>query len=270
MSFNDLAVIYDRLENIPIDRLNSTDVVIIIAIARMPNGFYKGLSCLAMHTRTSEGNLKKRLRHLRNLGIVEREQTYARKGLRQRYSINITAIDALTERVSVETPLAIEEVRKDVKSVIKDSLGIFEVAKGSSSGYPYKEYKEYKNDKDERFLLIISGLSEEIKELIDYAPNISETIDKLVSKGWTLEAIKSALEEVDFSNSYSVGGLFVDVLEKLLSRLAPKENQIVRPFEEYDCTYCTEIRGCVMGAPSIPCTIYSKSVERIAKDRNGL
>lgn len=269
MSFNDLAGIFDRLEKIPKDRLNSTDVLIIIAIARMPDGFYKGFPTLVMHTRTGEGNLKKRLRFLRSLGIIEREHRYARKGWKQHYRVNVTALDALTERVSVETPLVVKEVRKDGKGVGKNLKGISEVAKGLTTGHPYKEYKQYKNDKDERYSFIVSELSEEIKELIDYAPNISEIIDKLLNRGWSLEAIKGALEEVDFSNSYSVGGLFINVLEKLLSRPAPKPKEAIKSFSEYPCNFCKEL--CVMdGKGSIPCVIYSESVERIVKDRNGL
>jgi DNA-binding MarR family transcriptional regulator len=167
MSFNDLPPTFDCFEQLPDGALNPTEALIIVAIAYHPEGCWIGIEALAKRCRTTKGNLLKRIRGLKKLGIVETEQTYARKGLRQRYTLNVSALKDYAQRVSVETPLVVKEVRKDGKGVGKDLKGISEVAKGLPTGHPYKEYKQYKNDKDERYSFIVSGLSEEIKELID-------------------------------------------------------------------------------------------------------
>jgi DNA-binding IscR family transcriptional regulator len=274
MSFNDLAAIYAYFEQLPVGYINPTEASVIIAIARQPNGCFIGEVKLAAQARTSVGNLNKVLVKLRRLGIVTGDQRYARKGLRQCYRITITGLGAYAERVSIKTPFEGMDSNEAEMGIAKTVKGIFESATAYPVEHPYKEYKQYKNDKDERFSFITKDLPESVKALIEYAPNVSDELDELERQGISLERIKGALEDTDFTNAYKVGGLFMSVLRGLRVSLAPIVEKPIEVFEPRKCDVCKS--GCVFGnslaefEQGARCELATATEYRITKQRNGL
>jgi DNA-binding IscR family transcriptional regulator len=274
MSFNDLAAIYAYFEQLPVGYINPTEASVIIAIARQPNGCFIGEVKLAAQARTSVGNLNKVLVKLRRLGIVTGDQRYARKGLRQCYRITITGLGAYAERVSIKTPFEGMDSNEAEMGIAKTVKGIFESATAYPVEHPYKEYKQYKNDKDERFSFITKDLPESVKALIEYAPNVSDELDELERQGISLERIKGALEDTDFTNAYKVGGLFMSVLRGLRVSLAPIVEKPIEVFEPRKCDVCKS--GCVFGnslaefEQGARCELATATEYRITKQRNGV
>jgi DNA-binding IscR family transcriptional regulator len=274
MSFNDLAAIYAYFEQLPVGYINPTEASVIIAIARQPNGCFIGEVKLAAQARTSVGNLNKVLVKLRRLGIVTGDQRYARKGLRQCYRVSVSGLGAYVERVSVKTPFESMDSTEAEMGISKTVKGIFESATAYPVGHPYKEYKQYKNDKDERFSFITKDLPESVKALIEYAPNVSDELNELERQGISLERIKGALEDTDFTNAYKVGGLFMSVLRGLRVSVAPIVEKPIEVFEPRKCDVCKS--GCVFGnslaefEQGARCELATATEYRITKQRNGL
>jgi len=272
MSFNDLAAIYAYFEQLPVGYINPTEASVIIAIARQPNGCFIGEVKLAAQARTSVGNLNKVLVKLRRLGIVTGDQRYARKGLRQCYRITITGLGAYAERVSIKTPFEGMDSNEAEMGIAKTVKGIFESATAYPVEHPYKEYKQYKNDKDERFSFITKDLPESVKALIEYAPNVSDELDELERQGISLERIKGALEDTDFTNAYKVGGLFMSVLRGLRVSVAPIVEKPIEVFEPRKCDGCLD--SCAFNSEKFndgyKCFIENSYTWQEMRKRNGL
>ena len=275
MSFNDLAAIYAYFEQLPVGYLNPTEASVIIAIARQPDGCFIGEVKLAAQARTSVGNLNKVLVKLRRLGIVTGDQRYARKGLRQCYRVSLSGLGAYFERVSVKTPFNSMDSTEAEMGISKTVKGIFESATAYPVEHPYKEYKHYKNDKDERFSFIIKDLPESVKALIEYAPNVSDELDELERQGISLERIKGALEDTDFTNAYKVGGLFISVLRGLKVSVAPIVEKPIEVYEPRKCDGC--LQGCAFNSLTLDefndgykCFIESSYTWQEMRKRNGL
>ena len=275
MSFNDLAAIYAYFEQLPVGYLNPTEASVIIAIARQPDGCFIGEVKLAAQARTSVGNLNKVLVRLRRLGIVTGDQRYARKGLRQCYRVSLSGLGAYFERVSVKTPFNSMDSAEAEMGISKTVKGIFESATAYPVEHPYKEYKHYKNDKDERFSFIIKDLPESVKALIEYAPNVSDELDELERQGISLERIKGALEDTDFTNAYKVGGLFISVLRGLKVSVAPIVEKPIEVYEPRKCDGC--LQGCAFNSLTLDefndgykCFIESSYTWQEMRKRNGL
>ena len=275
MSFNDLAAIYAYFEQLPVGYLTPTEASVIIAIARQPDGCFIGEVKLAAQARTSVGNLNKVLVKLRRLGIVTGDQRYARKGLRQCYRVSLSGLGAYFERVSVKTPFNSMDSTEAEMGISKTVKGIFESATAYPVEHPYKEYKHYKNDKDERFFFIIKDLPESVKALIEYAPNVSDELDELERQGISLERIKGALEDTDFTNAYKVGGLFISVLRGLKVSVAPIVEKPIEVYEPRKCDGC--LQGCAFNSLTLDefndgykCFIESSYTWQEMRKRNGL
>ena len=247
MPFNDLPAIYEVFERLPSGYINSTDSAVIVAIAHMPKGCFIGEEALAARCRMSKSNLKKILGRLVRDGLVLKEQKYARKGVRQCYHLNVDGLKAYSERVSVEIPTESMSVTTTPMNSTKVLKSISVGANGYRVGHPYKEYKQYKNDKDERFSFITKDLPEDIKALIKYGKNISNELDNLERLGISLEAIKDALERVDFSNSYKVGGLFISALQGFSTSLKPTVKMAAEVYEPVTCILCEDLKRCANG-----------------------
>lgn len=269
MPFDDLPRIYEACQLVPDDYLTASEVSVLIAIAHKPKGCYEGFAWLMNSTRLGKSALSKNIRSLRQKGLIITEHRFAHKGRQQNYKYSPSGLQAFIERVSLGTPLYSKGLPSELKGAPIASKGVQDSPKGSMSVHPYKEYKDNKNDKDERFSYLISDLPESIKELISYAPNVSTLLDSLEQQGKTVNEIKGAIESVDFSNSYKVGGLFIHTLEGLLSVANKQQETEYVPFAEYSCVWCSNAKGCVLGGDRIPCLIDSEGVERVVKDRNG-
>ena len=274
MAFDDIPIIGKCYEQIPLTELNSTEASVINAIASHKNGCYIGQKALALQARTSTGNLQKVLRKLRQKGIVITEQSFPRIGVAQRYFIDIKGLMAFTESVSLKTPSLEGKALKDSTDIPKDEVGISEGVSAYPAGHPYKNNKNYKNDKDERFSFITKDLPENVRALIKYGNNIKDKLDNLERLGISLEAIKDALEETDFSNAYKVGGLFVEVLKRLIAETEATTEKTIEHYEPRVCDLCTV--KCASGNDQESfnrgsrCYLSTATEYRVTRERNGL
>jgi DNA-binding IscR family transcriptional regulator len=273
--FSDIPEVGKCYQQIPPNKLNPTERNVILLIVGHKNGCYIGEQALAQQVGTTVGNLRKVLGKLVKKGLVVKEQRFAHRGVRQCYRISVVALKELTgESLSVKTPLPSLPVSDEHKGSREAVKGIFESATAYPVEHPYRDNKNYKNDKDERFFLIIKDLPESVKALIEYAPNVSELLDELEHQGISLERIKGALEDTDFTNAYKVGGRFMSVLRGLRVSLAPIVEKPIEVFEPRKCDVCKS--GCVFGnslaefEQGARCELATATEYRITKQRNGL
>lgn len=134
----------------------------------------------------------------------------------------------------------------------------------SPSGYP-KPIKPIEPNKRnyvinyQRWQVITSGLSENVKSLIKPALNTELLLDELVRQGTRLTAIRDAVASVNYSGSPKVGGLFVHVLEKLAGVKSARESssvewcgkcdKLTRQFEESSIINGVETYYCPTCSP---------------------
>ena len=274
MPFNDIPEVGKCYQQIPPNLLNSTERNAILLIVGHKNGCYIGEKALAEQVGTSSGNLRKVLGKLVKKGLVIRVEKKAHKGRQQCYRIDVTALQVLAERVSIKTPsnsVDITEADKGSREAIK---AIFNSATAYPVGHPYRDYKNNKNDKDQRFFLITKDLPESVRALIEYAPNVSELLDELERQGISLESIKGALEDTDFTNAYKVGGLFMSVLRGLRVYSAPIVEKPIEIYAPRTCDIC--VTKCAGGNPlaeferGARCLLATAAEYRVTKQRNGL
>jgi DNA-binding MarR family transcriptional regulator len=277
MPFDDLPKIYEACQLLPDDYLPSSELSVLIAIAHKPLGCFEGLEWLENATRLKKSALLKNIQRLKEKELIVTEHPFAYKGRQQNYIYSPKGLERLIERVSLDTPINLEGLSNDIKGAPESGKGVSERPKGSRSLHPYKEYKQYKNDKDERFSFITQDLPKGVRALVKYGNNIKEKLDNLERLGTSLEAIKGALEETDFSNAYKVGGLFVEVLNRLLAEAEATTEKTIEQFTPRRCDLC--VKDCAFRGQTdltyekfkegYRCVFNSEAEYRIARERNG-
>ena len=277
MPFDDLPKIYEACQLLPDKYLPNAELSVLIAIAHKPLGNFEGLEWLQRATRLKKSALLKNIKRLKDKGLIVTEHRFAYKGRQQNYIYSPKGLERLIERVSLDTPINLEGLSNDIKGVPKSGKGVSERPKGSRPLHPYKEYKQYKNDKDdkdERFSFITKDLPETVRALIKYGNNIKDKLDNLERLGISLEAIKGALEETDFSNAQKVGGLFVSVLQRLQTEAKPTTEMPIEHYEPRECDLCTI--GCAAGNDQESfnagsrCYLATPTEYRVTRERNQL
>lgn len=274
--FSDIPEVGKCYQQIPPNKLNSTERSVILLIVGHKNGCYIGEQALAQQVGTTVGNLRKVLGKLVKKGLVVKEQKFAHRGVRQCYRISIVALKELTgESLSIKTPLNSLPISNEHKASREAVKGFFESAYAYPVEHPYRDYKNNKNDKDERFSFITKDLPESVKALIEYAPNVSELLDELKHQGISLERIKGALEATDFTNAYKVGGLFMSVLRGLRVSVAPIVEKPIEVYEPRKCDGCLE--SCTFNSLTLEefnegykCFIENSYTWKEMRKRNGL
>lgn len=277
MPFDDLPKIYEACQLLPDKHLPNAELSVLIAIAHKPLGNFEGLEWLQRATRLKKSALLKNIKRLKDKGLIVTEHRFAYKGRQQNYIYSPKGLERLIERVSLDTPINLEGLSNDIKGAPESGKGVSERPKGSRPLHPYKEYKQYKNDKDERFSFITKDLPETVRALIEYGNNIKEKLDNLERLGISLEAIKGALEETDFSNAYKVGGLFMSVLQRLETELSTSPEVVIEHYEPRVCDLCSA--KCVYESQNglteekfllgSRCVFDTPTEYRIARERNG-
>ncbi len=275
MAFNDIPEVGKCYEQIPPNKLNPTERNVILLIVGHKNGCYIGEQALAQQVGTTVGNLRKVLGKLVKKGLVIREQPYAHRGVRQCYRISVVALRELSGvSLSIKTPLHSLPVSNAHKGSREALRGFFESANAYPEEHPYRDYKNNKNDIDKRFLFITKDLPESVKALIDYAPNVSKLLDELEHQGISLERVKGALEATDFTNAGKVGGLFITVLQGLVTNRKPTVEKPIEPFKPVTCSMC--ISKCASGNPlaeferGARCFFATAIEYKITRQRKGL
>jgi len=212
MSFNEIAEFRLALGRITRDYpklINAGHRSLLWVIVSYPEGCFIGLDELADQAGLSNDTAKAYLRHLTNLSLISREQSFARKGLRQCYRVNVNELTNFN-RVLPDTPFT-----NTPMGVTKSVKGVAELANGSHPIHPYKEYKDYKYDK-ERFDKLITYLPIDFRQYVKPGKNYELKLDELERKGTTLEAIGAYLSRQNYATSYKKGGLVSSFLDELL------------------------------------------------------
>lgn len=264
MSFNDIAEFRLALGRITRDYsklINAGHRSLLWVIISYPEGCFIGLDELADQAGLSNDTAKAYLRHLTKLSLISREQSFARKGLRQCYRVilhNLTNFN----RVLPDTPF-----NNSSMGVTKSVKGVAELANGSYPIHPYKENKYYKNDKESfkginksRFDELLSFIPKEFHIYIDPGKNIEVKLDEVERRETTLKGLGSFLKAQQWTTSNSKGGLlnhFLDVYlgyKKLgesesMTSWCGKCDESTRTFQEasevngkddYRCTACND------------------------------
>jgi hypothetical protein len=187
MSFNDIEPFRRALEEAPEGLITPSMASLLWVIVSYPNGCYIGQDALAKQARMKHDNYSKVLGRCTRLGLILREQSYARAGVRQCYRVNMTRLLELS-RVELSTPtnnkrVELETVQGGTKS-----------PSGGNQVHPYKDYKYYKSSKEDLFITSLSfipankrfAISEEVKKLLI----------ELEHTGTTLEAIEADFRTV--------------------------------------------------------------------------
>ena len=211
MSFNEIATFRIALGRITRDYpklITAGHRSLLWVIVSYPEGCFIGLDELADQAGLSNDTAKAYLRHLTNLSLISREQSFARKGLRQCYRVNVNELTNFN-RVLPDTPFSYTSM-----GVTNSVKGVAELANGSHPIHPYKEYKDYKYDK-ERFDKLLTYLPEDVRQYVKPGKNYEERLDKLERRGTTLEAIGVYLSKQNYASSHKIGGLISSFLDEL-------------------------------------------------------
>jgi len=212
MSFNQIAEMRTALGVITRDHpklITAGQRSLLWVIVSYPEGCFIGLDELADQAGLSNDTAKAYLRALTKLSLIDREQTYARKGLRQCYRVNVSALTNFL-RVLPDTPF-----NNSVMGVTNSAKGVTELAEGSRPIHPYKEYKDYKYDKA-RFDKLLTYLSKDVRQYVKPGKNYEERLDELERRGTNVEAVGVFLSKQNFATSHKIGGLISSFLDELL------------------------------------------------------
>lgn len=191
MSFNDIEPFRNALEGVPEGLIKPNMASLLWVIVSYPNGCYIGKDALAKRARLKPDNYDKVLRACTKLGLIDREQTHARTGVRQCYRVNMTRLMELG-RVENSPPTPTNRVE------LKPVLGGTESETGGTQVHPYKEYKYYKSSKEDLFNSSLSFIPATKRFAV--SKELHNLLEELEHRGTTLEAIEAEFSRVDWNS----------------------------------------------------------------------
>jgi hypothetical protein len=239
MSFNEVSEFRTLLGEI--DRQHPKLILagersLLWVIISYPDGCFIGENELAKQAGLRVSTLGKYVGRQARLKVILKEQSYARKGLRQCYRVSLTGLKNL---LSLPPEIALELRDPKFNSELPTAEELMPTAEFSNAYHrvdPYKEYKNYKYDKDatkginvERFNYVISEINAETRNYISPGMNYEKLLDKCERQGTSLETIKGRLGRVNFSNAVKVGALLEHQLKVIAGELKAKEKNSMPP-----------------------------------------
>jgi hypothetical protein len=249
MSFNEIADFRTALGAISREHpklINAGKRSLLWVIVSYPDGCFIGLQELANQTGLDPGTVLKYLRDLTKLGFISREQTYARKGVRQCYRVSVKHV-SLFLSLSPVTPT--DKEHNPLLPITGESKPVTESVTAYHPEHPYKEYKDYKYDKDknrlstksksalkvkaERWHFISQGLDEYVKRKWSHSVESEKLLDVIETlPGWSLQRLQDDLSALEFGNSYDNCGLLMRHLRDLAGvvsapKVLPKETSAI-------------------------------------------
>ena len=259
MSFNEIAEFRELLSRISKERpglINAGKRSLLWAIISQSAGCFVGYEELADQAGLKPGTVKTYLRELTELNLILREQTYARKGVRQCYHVKVQGLRELV-RVSPITPI---EQDNALLGVTESSKGVTESVTGSHTLPTYRELRDYKEERVNKTLsnidlerfqnVILNSLPESVREFVKPGKNIEERLDELASLG-ALKGVPGQLRSVLYDPSKNPGGLVLKVLDDLLA-LTKQRLERDRLEREKDQRVAQELGNAVRNASSDP------------------
>jgi hypothetical protein len=190
MSFNDIEPFRKALEGVPEGLIKPTMSSLLWVIVSYPNGCYIGQDALAKQARLKHDNFTKTLRACTKLGLIDREQTYARTGIRQCYWVNMPRLLELG-RVEHSPPTLTNRVEHS------PVVGGTESLTGSTQVDPYKDNKYYKSSSEDLFNSSLSFIPAGSRFSIP--KELHSLLEELEHRGTTLEAIEAEFSQVNWS-----------------------------------------------------------------------
>jgi DNA-binding MarR family transcriptional regulator len=225
MSFNEIAEFRELLSRISRERpglINAGKRSLLWAIISQSAGCFVGYEELADQAGLKPGTVKTYLRELTDLNLILREQSYARRGVRQCYHVSLEGLRELV-RVSPVTPIELDSALMGITESLK---GATESVTGSNQSPTYRDLREYKEERVinspskfhlERFNnVILKPLPENLREFVKYGKNFDILLDQITLLG-SLKDVPVQLRSVNYDPGKNPGGLVLKVLNDLLA-----------------------------------------------------
>lgn len=189
MSFNDIEPFRKALEGVPEGLIKPAMSSLLWVIVSYPNGCYIGQESLAKQARLKHDNFTKSLRACTKLGLIDREQTYARTGVRQCYRVNMPRLLELG-RVEHNPPTLTSRVEQS--RVVSGT----ESPTGSNQVDPYKDNKNNKSSNDDLLKTSLSFIP--ANKRFKVPDEMRNMLSELEHQGTTFQAIRDEFSQVNW------------------------------------------------------------------------
>lgn len=209
MSFNDIEPFRKALAGVPEGLIKPSMSSLLWVIVSYPNGCYIGQESLAKQACLKHDNFTKVLRACTKLGLIEREQSYARTGIRQCYRVNMPKLLELG-RVENSPPTLTNRVEQNLV------VGGTESPTGGTQVDPYKDNKYYKSSKEDLFNSSLSFIPAGSR--FSVTKEFNSLLEELEHRGTTLEAIEAEFSRVNWSGINSPKVFVLGRLRDLVAR----------------------------------------------------
>ena len=274
MSYNEISEFRNLLGEISRSRpklIKPGHRSILWPILSQPNGCFVGEDELADQAGLAVGTLATYLRELTSLNLISREQTFARKGIRQCYRVELSGLYELL-RVSPDTPLS---KTNSLMGVTESVVPITESVNASYPIHPYREEREYKEERVNNSLPIFNhsrfeeyvllALPKNVRQLVTPGKNFELLLDELETLG-ALRDVPGALNRTTYDPSRNPGGLVLRLLNDLLTVTKSQvENERLR--REHDLRVAQEIEERARNASSDPSRFLEEARRNLAEKR---
>ena len=259
MSFNEIAEFRELLSRISKERpglINAGKRSLLWVIISQSAGCFVGYVELADQAGLKPGTVKTYLRELTDLNLILREQTYARKGVRQCYHVSLEGLRELV-RVSPVTPI---ELNSSLLGVTESVKGVAESVNGYHLSPTYRDLRDYKEERVSRNLstlnlqrfeeVILKPLPESVRTFVNPGKNFEERLDELSSLG-AIKDVASQLGSVLYDPGKNPGGLVLKVLDDLLA-ITKQRVERDRVEREHNQRVAQELEDVARNASSDP------------------
>ncbi len=274
MSFNEIAEFRELLSRISKERpglINAGTRNLLWVIISYPDGCFIGYKELADQVGLTPDTVDKYLRRASNLKLILREQSYARRGIRQCYRVSLPGLRALV-RVSPVPPI---EQDNPLQGVTESLQGVTESPNGCHQLPTYKEERNYKEERVsnnlsnfdlERFNeVVLKPLPESVSKFVNPGKNFELLLDELTSLG-ALKDVPVQLKSVNYDPGKNPGGLVLKVLNDLLA-VTKARLERDRLDREHNQRVAQELEDVARNASSDPSKWVEEARRRLNQER---
>ena len=232
MSFSEIADFRTELGRLTKEYpklLRTGEVTLLWTIISYPDGCFIGEQELADQAHLSLSTKDTYLRKLTKLGFITREQSYARKGVRQCYRVSIKGM---------KDPCLSPVIAKNnsLPPTTGKPMPITDEPNAYYRSHAYRDYKDYKYDIDqERFNKVLNAIPKDFRIYIKAGTNYEMRLNELEHRGTTLEATYAFLAKQNWTQAGSKGGLLSHFLDVLLGDTKASKSSPMKW-----CGYCDE------------------------------
>jgi hypothetical protein len=227
MSFDEISefrkCLSDLSKNNP-GLINAGQRNLLWVIISYPDGCFIGFEELALQVGLSTDTINGYLRALTKLGFIDREQSYARKGVRQCYRVrvNVMRSRSLLPVTPKELGSVLPELLPPVTcDVVPVTSGV--IASDQSHTYKYNKYN--RNDKElntrlvinvERWNVVSANLDQHVKRKFQPNKESEHLLDVILElPGITATGLRDRLGAINFATSTNNTGLLMNYLREL-------------------------------------------------------